>query len=252
MVTGREHPFPKTPITHAQEAISSNTLALTSNTIRVIVVDDHPLYSLGLRDFLSAETDIQCVGAAANGSEALQLIAHHRPDVVTLDVYLPGINGATLAQLICEQYPQVAVLALSGHSPNNAIMRMIQAGVDGYLLKSSEPEEIAHAIRVLARGESYLTPAVTTSLLQQVRGLGARTNLLSCHDDGLTDRELHVLEMLANGKTNREIADAICLSERTVENHTRSIYRKLGVHDRTQATLLAVQKGYVQLSASNP
>lgn len=215
--------------------------------IRVLVVDDHLIYTRGLIHCLSLESDIECIGAANSGQQALELVANLQPDVVVLDVFLPGLDGPTLAYMLRERYPHVAMIALSGFGPDDLVLKMVRAGVDGYLLKSCDRTEIVHAIRVVARGESYLTPTITSALMRQVRQLSKVRHLAGAQHDGLTERELKVLELLASGKSNREIAEMLCLSERTAENHTRNIYRKLRVHDRTQATLVALQKGYVEL-----
>jgi len=213
--------------------------------IRVLVVDDHPIFARGLIDCLSRQHDIECVGAANSGPAALELAAHHTPDVVVLDAFLLGTDVPTLARNIREAHPGVSLLVLSEANNDTQILKLVRAGVDGYLFKDCDGEELAQAIRVVHRGESYLAPVAASQLVHHFRLLTETRQQSATNGDGLTDREMTVLELLATGKSNREIAEALFLSERTVENHARNLYRKLGVHDRTQAILVAMQRGYV-------
>lgn len=219
--------------------------------IRVMVVDDHPIYARGVIDCLSLESDIECVGTTTAGPEVLEMVGRLKPDVIIVDVLLSGTDVPTLASLVQEKYPGVALLALSDVTLDHLVVTAIRAGIDGYLLKDCDGAELANAIRVVHQGEVYLPPVIASKVVQHFRLLGKSRRRPITQEDGLTERELKVLELLASGKSNREIAEIFCLSERTVENHIRNIYRKLQVHGRTQATLVALQRGYVQFFASS-
>ena len=220
--------------------------------IRVLVVDDHPIYARGVIDCLSLEPDIECIGATTASSDVLEMVGRLAPDVIILDVLLSGTDVPTFASLVREKYPGVALLALSDVTVDHLVVTTIRAGVDGYLLKDCDGAELANAIRIVHQGEVYLPPSIASKVVQHFRLLGKSHRRSVTQEDGLTERELKVLELLATGKSNREIAEIFCLSERTVENHIRSIYRKLKVHGRTQATLVALQRGYVPYFSTRP
>lgn len=222
----------------------------TGARIRVLIVDDYPIYARGVAECLSAEPDIECIGATGSGPDVLDAIREHSPDVVVLDVFPPGSLMPPLARRIRDEYPNVRMLAIGDLSLDLLALKLVRAGVDGYLLKDCDSAELGRAIRVVNRGEAYFAPSVASALVHHFRLLSESPRRLSGHDDGLTERELKVLDLLARGKSNREIAEILCLSERTVENHARNIYGKLHVHDRTQAILVAQQKGYVKLLGS--
>ena len=216
--------------------------------IRVIIVDDHPIYAEGLRAILSAESDFDLAGLARNGLEAIQLTERTRPEVVVLDVRLPGMSGAEVAHQIKQRHPEVQILALSGFDDDELVFSMIKAGATGYVLKDASPADIAQAIRNIHQGDSQLTPSITRKVLQQFAVLAREQNGTSeSLYDGLTNREIEVLRLVASAKSNKEVASELCISERTVENHIHNIYQKLQIHDRTQAMLYAVRKGLVNL-----
>ena len=215
--------------------------------LRVLIVDDYPIYARGVVECLSREPDVECVGTVGTGSDMLAAIGRLTPDIVVLDVFPPGTTMPVLARRIREEYPLVNMLALGDVSMELTALKLVRAGVDGYLLKDCDGAELGRAIRVVARGEAYFTPSVASALVHHFRLLSESPRRVTTHEDSLTDRELMVLELLARGKSNREIGEILYVSERTVENHTRSIYGKLHVHDRTQAILIGQQKGYVKL-----
>lgn len=215
--------------------------------IRILIVDDYPIYARGVAECLAAETDLQCVGATGAGPEAIQAIADLQPQVVVLDVFPPGGAMPALARRIRERYPEIKVLALGDLGVEMLALKLVRAGADGYLAKDCDSAELGRAIRTLCHGGAYFTPSIAATLVHHFRLLSDSPRRATAHDDGLTDRELKVLDLLARGKSNREIAEILCLSERTVENHTRSIYAKLHVHDRTRAILVAQQRGHVRL-----
>lgn len=217
--------------------------------IRVLIVDDYPIYARGVVECLSAEPDLECVGVTCPGPEALEAIGVRVPDVVVLDVFPPGGAMPALVRRILDEFPFVSMLVLGDLEMEQTTLKLIRAGVDGYLLKDCDSAEIGRAVRCLVRGEAYFSPSVASALVRHFRLLSDAPRRASTHDDGLTERELNVLDLLSRGKSNREIAEILGLSERTVENHARSIYGKLHVHDRTQAIVVAQQRGYVRLSA---
>lgn len=216
------------------------------DTIRVLLVDDHPLYAEGVRAVLRDENDIEVVAYASDGAEALQIALDLQPDVVVTDVRMPGISGPETTQQLLAHLPQVRVLALSGFDDDDLVFGMIKAGAIGYILKDAAPTDIARAIRNVNAGESQLTPSIARKVLHQFTVLSRDTSHTSdTLFDGLTSREVEVLRLVASAHSNKEVASELCISERTVENHIHNIYQKLQIHDRTQAMLYAVKKGLV-------
>ena len=218
--------------------------------IRVLIADDHPLYAEGLRAILHSENDIEFAGYATDGPQALRLIPSLQPDVVVLDVRMPGLSGIEVAEQIASRFPQIRVLALSGFDSDDLVFGMIKAGAAGYILKDTSPADIALAIRNIYAGESQLTPSIARKVLQQFTILSRDASAtIDTVFDGLTSREVEVLRLIANAHSNKEVATVLCISERTVENHIHNIYQKLQIHDRTQAMLYAVKKGLVSLGS---
>lgn len=216
------------------------------DTIRVLLVDDHPLYAEGVRAVLRDEHDIEVVAYASDGAEALRIALDLQPDVVVTDVRMPGISGPETTQQLLAHLPQVRVLALSGFDDDDLVFGMIKAGAIGYILKDAAPTDIARAIRNVNAGESQLTPSIARKVLHQFTVLSRDTSHTSdTLFDGLTSREVEVLRLVASAHSNKEVASELCISERTVENHIHNIYQKLQIHDRTQAMLYAVKKGLV-------
>lgn len=211
---------------------------------RVLIVDDHPVWADGLRTALSAESGIEVVGVASNGQEALTLTSKLQPAVVLLDARLRGQSGPETARLLRSQFPSIHVLALSAHDDEETVFEMLRAGAGGYLLKDVEPEAIAAAIRELVAGGAPMAPSVARKLVREVNRLSMQATTLT-NTEGLTNREMEVLRLVANGWSNRRIAQELCLSERTVENHLHNIFHKLQVHDRTQAALYALRRGWI-------
>jgi DNA-binding NarL/FixJ family response regulator len=217
---------------------------LPPDLIRIIIVDDHPLHSMGLNLVLGDESDIEVVGTGASGAEALRLVATVRPRVVVMDVKMPGTDGIETTRRIKMIDDSVEVLALSGFDDEEIVISALRAGASGYVLKDAPFSEIAQAIRHVASGQSYLTPSIARRVLQELQRVSARPDPAAATDEaGLTARETQVLSMIGRGLSNREIGEKLTISERTVENHIRSLYGKLGVRNRSQALLRAVQLG---------
>ena len=203
--------------------------------IRIVLVDDHPIVRQGLTASLEDEPDFSVVGAAGSAEQALDLVAAQRPEVVLLDLELPGIGGVEAIPRLVAASPGSAVLVFTAYQTDERVLGAIRAGARGYLLKGATTAEIAAAIRTVAAGGSALEPQVAARLLAAVR---------SPHPTGhLTARERDVLRLVADGLAGKQIARALGISERTVKFHTTSLLRKLGADNRAQAVALAAQRG---------
>lgn len=209
--------------------------------VRVLVVDDHPVVRHGLRAFLSSRDGIEVVGEAGDGEAAVFEAGRLRPDVVLVDLVMPGAGGVAAIRRIREAVPDVEVLVLTSFSSEDQVIPAVQAGAAGYLLKDVEPRELEAAIRAVHRGESLLHPRVTGAVMREVAEPAARGG-----DPGLTSREAEVLALLAEGLTNRLIARRLGVAEKTAKTHVGNVLAKLGVADRTQAALWAVRHGIGQ------
>ena len=199
--------------------------------IRVLVVDDHVIVRDGLAQVLASADDIELVGTAANGLEALAAVATLQPDVVLMDLSMPEMDGVSATSRIAADNPGVRVLVLTSFSDQSRIMNALKAGADGYLLKHAEPHEIVSAIRSVHEGGSPLDPKAARVLLESRRLPQATTTM--------TDRESEVLSLVRDGLANKQIARRLGISERTVKAHLTSVFQRLGVTDRTQAALWA-------------
>jgi len=212
------------------------------NPIRVLLADDHTLVRAGIRGLLTELPGVEVVGEAGDGQEALRLIEEVRPDVVLLDVGMPGLNGLEVAGRIATLDPAIRVVILSMHLSEEYVLRALRAGCAGYLLKASAVSELEVAIRRVADGETYLTPAVSRRVLSDYvqRTRGAEEPL-----EALTPRQREVLQLVAEGNSSKEIAQRLGLSPKTVETHRAQIMERLGVHDVTGLVLFAVRVGLV-------
>ncbi|MCM4084734.1 response regulator [Paractinoplanes hotanensis] len=205
--------------------------------LRLVVVDDHPVVRDGLRGMLGAQPDFAIVGEAATGSEALTVVEAVRPDVVLTDLRLPGPSGGALIRLLLERVPTARVLVLTTHDTDSDVLPAVEAGAIGYLLKDAPREELFRAVRAAAKGETVLSPSVAAVLLARVRpNRPAPTTRLSA-------REREILALVAEGRTNRETAAALFISEATVKTHLLHIYAKLEVPDRASAVSAAHRRG---------
>jgi len=203
--------------------------------ITVLLVDDHELVRVGLRTFLELQPDMTVVGEAASGEQALALVAGVRPDIVLLDLVLPGMSGVETVRRLRLAHPEVKVVVLTSFAGQDSVLPAVRAGVAGYLLKDVGPAELAEALRSVHAGGSPLHPRVAATVLRQV----------TSDVDPLTPREREVLRLIARGLSNRLIARELVLSEKTVKTHVSAVLAKLGVADRTQAALLAVRDGVI-------
>ena len=213
--------------------------------IRVIVADDHQLVREGLVRLLSLEKDLQVVGVAADGEEAVSLVERLRPHVALVDVRMPGIGGIGAARQIASRWSEVGVVLLTMHDEDEFIFEGIAAGARAYLLKDCSHQELVGTLREVARGGAYLPPAPLRKLLaefQSLRQNGGSIQRSPC--EVLSRRELDVLEWVVRGHSNKQIARELCIDETTVKTHLHRIFEKLDVRDRTQAAILALQKGW--------
>jgi DNA-binding NarL/FixJ family response regulator len=208
--------------------------------IRVFLADDHPVVREGLRTFLESRDGIEVVGEAGDGESAVTAIERLRPDVVLMDLVMPGMGGVAAIRRIRERVPGTRVVVLTSFASDDQVIPAVQAGAAGYLLKDVEPSGLEAAIRLVHRGEALLDPQVAGRVMEQVAHPAPGSDLAA-----LTPREREVLGLLGRGMSNRELADALVVSEKTVKTHVSNILMKLGVHDRTQAALLAVREGLV-------
>lgn len=205
--------------------------------VTILVADDHPVVRQGLRTFLATQDDLEVVGEAATCTEAAERAAELRPDVVLLDLVMPGGDGIEAAREIRAASPASKVIVLTSYPDDATVLPALEAGAAGYLLKDVEPRELADGVRRVHRGESLLHPAVARRVIREAVGPGAAPDR-----DALTPRELDVLRLIARGLPNKLIARELGIAERTVKTHVSSIFAKLGVTDRTQAALYAVRE----------
>ncbi len=211
--------------------------------IRVVLADDHPFVRAGIRQFLERAPDVQIVGEASDGDEALRLIAQHNPDVVVLDLQMPRVSGVEVLRRLQAERPGTRVLVLTAYDDDPYVFAALRAGAKGYILKTAAPDELAHAVRVVYEGHSALDPSVTGRLVRQIGSPGPVENPA----DRLTGRELEVLKLAAHGLTNQAIGSQLGISERTVHSHLVNIFSKLGVSTRTEAAMKAVRLGWLSL-----
>lgn len=202
--------------------------------IRLLIVDDHPVVRDGLRGMFTGDPDFEVLGEAAGGAAALALAESLRPDVILMDLRMPGIDGATAIRQLVERGIQARVLVLTTYDSDNDVVPAIEAGATGYLLKDATREELFRAVRAAHQGESVLAPSVAARLMDQLR---------SPAQEALSEREIEVLELIAQGLTNREAAARLFISEATVKTHLVHIYTKLDVNDRAAAVAAAYERG---------
>ena len=212
--------------------------------IRVLLADDQEMVRAGFGLLLSAEDDIDVVGEAAHGEEAVTLTGLRQPDVVLMDLQMPILDGLEATRRIVAEYPDVKVLILTTFERDHDIFDALRAGASGYLLKLARPEELLDAIRAVASGQALLSPSVTRRVLESFTG-GASSVARPAALDQLTAREVEVLELVARGQSNAEIAETLILGEATIKTHVSNVLAKLGLRDRVQAVVFAYESGLV-------
>jgi two-component system, NarL family, response regulator NreC len=215
-----------------------------SERVRVLIADDHPLVRSGLRGLLERDGEFQVVAEAADGYEAIDLAVLHKPDVILLDVGMPRLSGPDAAQSISQKLPAARIVMLSMHSDEAYVLRALKAGARGYLLKASPEADVLTAIRAVAAGNAYFSPSITKLLVEEYV-LEVRRRGVEDSYDLLSTREKEVLQLLASGKNNRDIADLLFISVATVETHRNNIFQKLRLHNLAELILYAVRKGLI-------
>ncbi|SIS42939.1 response regulator [Salimicrobium flavidum] len=223
-------------------------------TTKILLIDDHKLFREGVRRILEFEDSFEVVAEGDDGEVALELIEQYGPDVVLMDINMPGKNGVEATAEVTERFPDLKVIILSIHDDENYVTHALKTGAQGYLLKEMDSESLIEAIRVVSQGGSYLHPRVTHNLVKEYRRL-------SDGNDGyaykaveyrkplhlLTRRECEVLQLLADGNSNKGVAESLYISEKTVKNHVSNILTKMNVNDRTQAVVTAIKNGWVEV-----
>jgi DNA-binding NarL/FixJ family response regulator len=208
------------------------------NKLSILIADDHPVVRDGLRGMLESQADFEVIGEAADGDQAIKKVAELKPDIVLMDLRMPEVDGVTAIREIKGSQPETQILVLTTYDSDADILPAIEAGANGYLLKDSSREELYGAIRATARGDTVLAPTVAARLVGQMRAPA---------EERLSSRELEVLQLVAEGASNKDIASRLHISQATVKSHLIHIFGKLGVSDRTAAVTVALQRGIMRL-----
>lgn len=218
------------------------------NKIRVLIADDHRVVREGLGAILKTKGDMDVVGEATNGIEAVQAAKSLKPDVILMDISMPQMDGVEATRVIKKERPQIGIVALTMHDDDPTIFALVRAGVNGYLLKDSDSVDIVKAIRAIYKGESMIHPSIAKKILRELSQKEERKKeekIAPPHR--LSAREIDVLQRVATGKTNKEIAGDLTLSEKTIKNHVRNIFHKMQVFDRTEAAIKGIREGIIHL-----
>lgn len=217
--------------------------------IRILLVEDHKIVREGTRQLLEQDPGMEVIGEAGDGEQAVALADHLNPDVVVMDIHLPKLNGVEATQVIKDRHPEMHVLILSAYDKDHYVFPLLEAGADGYLLKTASGEQLANAVRQVQAGETALDPKIAHKIVDRLgrrqlyRGEGMA--------EGLTERELEVLGAVARGKNNAQIGELLSISPHTVQVHLRNVYGKLGVHGRAEAVAQAMSQGWITLDESS-
>jgi DNA-binding NarL/FixJ family response regulator len=217
----------------------------TTDALRVLIVDDHDLFRSGLRNLLEVEDGIEIIGEAAGGQEAVKIVRELAPDVVVMDLNMPGMGGVEATRHITTLAPLTRVVMLTISDQDNDVIDAILAGACGYLLKDSSIQDLMAGIRAAALGESLISPTIAAKVLQRLRASSTRPEIETTIRAELSDREIEVLKLIANGKDNAMIAAELHISPKTVKNHISNILMKLQIDNRIQAAVYAVRSGIV-------
>lgn len=216
-----------------------DTLSEPNKPIRVLLADDHAVVRKGIRDFLEADPGVQIVAEAGDGAAAWRLLSQQPPDVAVLDIRMPELSGIELTKRIKQHYPQVRILILSAYDDEPYVLALLRAGADGYILKSAQGDDLVRAVKQVHAGKSVLDPEIAAKVVatlthpQQV--------------EPLSERELEIVRGVAKGRTNREIARDLHISDRTVQGHLANVFSKLHVNSRTEMVTVALQRGLITL-----
>lgn len=227
----------------------------TDRVISIVLIDDHKLFREGVKRVLEFEPRFNVVAEGSDGDVASTLVKEYNPDVVLMDINMPTINGVEATKELLENYPNTKIIILSIHDDENYVTHALKTGAQGYLLKEMDTDSLVEAIKVVYDGGSYLHPKVTHNLVEEYRRLvhenasGGVENTFEYRQPLhlLTKRECQVLQLLAEGKSNRSVAETLYISEKTVKNHVSNILQKMNVNDRTQAVVTAIRNGWVEV-----
>lgn len=219
---------------------------MKKSNISVVIIDDHPLVREGLRKILELEAGIKVIDEAGDGQGAINIARQLKPDVVLMDINMPGINGVEATRIIKREYPQIGIIALTIHEDEEYVLELVRAGVSGYVLKDIAPAKLVETIRTVAAGHSVIDPSITQTIFTELNRL-TRNRHAQEEGETLTEREMDILKLITQGMSNKEIAVDLCISEKTVKNHITNIFRKLRVEDRTQAVLFAIKHHLVEI-----
>jgi len=211
--------------------------------IRVVLADDHAVVRKGIREFLEEDPAIRVVAEARDGEEALALVAREKPAVVVFDIQMPKLNGVDATRRVKKEFPRTRVLILTAYDDDPYIFAALQAGANGYLLKTASSDELVQAVHAIAAGESALSPVVAKKLVARATKLETQNQIA----ESLTERELEILRLAAKGMGNKQIGGALSISDRTVQGHLANIYAKLQVNTRTEAVMFAVREKWIVL-----
>jgi two-component system nitrate/nitrite response regulator NarL len=223
-------------------------LSASKQKIKVLVADDHPVVRKGLQLCLARQERLKIVGEAADGDEALRLARELAPDVVLMDITMPGMNGLAVTEVLRKEAPKTKVLVLSVHSTKEYVFRIIQAGAHGYVSKEATPEELLRAIVSVYEGEPFFSPEIARAALNQLVSSGGKKDPFA----QLTGREREVLALIAEGKSNKEIANHLGIGVRTIETHRERIMRRLDIHSVAGLTKFAISNGLITLEGQPP
>jgi DNA-binding NarL/FixJ family response regulator len=218
-------------------------MTVATRPVRVVVVDDQTLFRSGLTSLLAADERVEVVGQAVDGADAVKQVAKLKPDVVLMDIKMPNVDGIEATRQVTELVPGIKVLILTTFETDSQVIQALKAGASGYVLKDSSASAIVSSIVAVMSGERVMASAVANRVLEMLTGTATPKEFY----DGLTNREIEILKLLANGMANKQIAYRLKISEKTVRNHVSNMYEKLGIYDRSQAVLYAVRKGLVEV-----
>lgn len=218
-------------------------MSVATRVARVLVVDDQTLFRTGLTSLLSADERVEVVGQAVDGNDAVKQAAKVKPDVVLMDIKMPNMDGIEATRRIIEALPGTKILILTTFETDSQVIQALKAGASGYVLKDSSAAAIVSSIVAVMSGERVMASAVANRVLEMLTGTATPKEFY----DGLTNREIEILKLLAGGMANKQIAFRLKISEKTVRNHVSNMYEKLGIYDRSQAVLYAVKKGLVEV-----
>ena len=219
---------------------------MSDKLVRVLIVDDHDIVRAGIRMLLDAQPDMAVVGEASDGKEAIEMAGSMKPDVVLMDISMPGTTGIEATRAIKKADSRIEIVGLTMHAEDRYFFQLLQAGASGYVVKGAAPRELLEAVRAASRGEAYIHPSLQRKLIgdyvSRTEGSGQASMLAD-----LTERELEVLRLIVDGLTSREIAESLVISPNTVERHRQNIMSKLGLHNRAELVRYAISKGLVEV-----